>query len=574
MLVALYARVSTTKQADKDLSIPDQLRQLQAWCRQQGHVVVQEYVEPGASATDDRRPVFQQLIHEATLSPSPFGAVIVHSLSRFFRDSLEFGLYERRLNKAGVKLISITQQTGDDPAGEMARKIFNVFDEYQSKENGKHTLRAMKENARQGFCNGRPPFGYRSVEVERMGNKGQRKRRMEIDPQEAVTVKHIFALYQRGDGGAVMGAKDIATWLNRQGMTHRGTAWTRSRVHEVLSNQAYIGEYFFNKRDSKTKQLKPVTEWVRLDIPALLDPAEFEAVQQLRHARSPAVVPPRQLSSPTLLTGLLKCGQCGAGMTLVTGKSGRYRYYKCNNRVSKDNQACSNPSVPMERLDQLVVQALIDKVLQPDRLRLLLAEGQARRRVAQRQQQDDASRLKAELDKVQQAVTRLYEAVEQGVLPLDADLQARAQQLKNRRAELLLQSAQCERLQQLPPVRARQIQAFGQALQTKLRDSGSGFAKAYLRLLVAEIRVTGRQVEMAGRRDVLALAVAECKEGTAFAVPSFGHTWLGDNEQNIAAMFREAEQSGAVLLLDEAESLLRDRERAVQRGRCRWSTSC
>ena len=74
-----------------------------------------------------------------------YDAVVMHSLSRFFCDLLEFGLYERRLNKAGVKLISITQQTSDDPSGEMARKIFSIFDEYQSKENSKHTLRAMKE---------------------------------------------------------------------------------------------------------------------------------------------------------------------------------------------------------------------------------------------------------------------------------------------------------------------------------------------------------------------------------------------------------------------------------------------
>lgn len=58
MHVALYARVSTTRQAENDLSIPDQLRQLHEWAKVNGHLVVQEYVEPGASATDDKRPVF------------------------------------------------------------------------------------------------------------------------------------------------------------------------------------------------------------------------------------------------------------------------------------------------------------------------------------------------------------------------------------------------------------------------------------------------------------------------------------------------------------------------------------
>ena len=106
-------------------------------------------------------------------SPAPFEAIIVHSLSRFFRDAIELGLYERRLAKAGVRIISITQQTSDDPAGEMARRMFSVFDEYQSKENAKHTLRAMQENARQGFFNGStPPFGYRVVEAEGNGRSG------------------------------------------------------------------------------------------------------------------------------------------------------------------------------------------------------------------------------------------------------------------------------------------------------------------------------------------------------------------------------------------------------------------
>lgn len=121
MVAALYARVSTVKQAEKDLSIPDQLRQMRDWCKRNGYSVAKEYIEPGASATDDRRPQFQQMIADATIKPSPYETIIVHSLSRFFRDLIEFALYERRLNKVGVKVISITQQTSDDSAGEMAR---------------------------------------------------------------------------------------------------------------------------------------------------------------------------------------------------------------------------------------------------------------------------------------------------------------------------------------------------------------------------------------------------------------------------------------------------------------------
>ena len=108
MIVALYARVSTARQAEKDLSIPDQLRQMREWCKAKNHQIALEYVEPGASATDDKRPVFQQMMTEACQNPPAFDAIIIHSLSRFFRDAIEFGLYERRLKKAGVSVVSIT----------------------------------------------------------------------------------------------------------------------------------------------------------------------------------------------------------------------------------------------------------------------------------------------------------------------------------------------------------------------------------------------------------------------------------------------------------------------------------
>ena len=238
MAVALYARVSTSKQAEKDLSIPDQLRQMREWCSTQGFPIAAEYVEPGASATDDRRPVFQQMITEATQSPSPFEAIVVHSLSRFFRDAVDFGLYERKLTRSGVRVLSMTQPTSDDPSGAMIRRMFSVFDEYQSKENGKHTLRAMKENARQGFFNGsKPPFGYRVVETEALGNKGQKKKRLGVDPAEAAIVQRIYALYLHGCDGSELGAKSIATNLNDRGITLRGQRWTRGRVHQVLSKR-------------------------------------------------------------------------------------------------------------------------------------------------------------------------------------------------------------------------------------------------------------------------------------------------------------------------------------------------
>jgi Resolvase, N terminal domain len=59
----------------------------------------------------------------------------VHSFSRFFRDAFGLEFYVRKLAKHGVRLVSITQELGDDPAQVMMRQVIALFDEYQSKEN-------------------------------------------------------------------------------------------------------------------------------------------------------------------------------------------------------------------------------------------------------------------------------------------------------------------------------------------------------------------------------------------------------------------------------------------------------
>ena len=523
MAVALYARVSTPKQAEKDLSIPDQLRQMRDWCKGQGHLVAMEYVEPGASATDDRRPVFQQMIADATQSPAPYEAVIVHSRSRFFRDLFAFLGYERTLKKAGVRVISITQQTSDDPAGEMASKIFSLFDEYQSKENGKHTLRAMKENARQGYFNGsRPHFGFKVVETAALGNKGQKKKRLAVDPAEAAIVRKIYDLYLNGYKGELLGSKSIAYHLNQKGITMRGQRWMRARVHEVLSNTAYIDDYHFNKRDGKTGELKPESEWVKLGVEPIIGAATFRRAHARLRARAPAKVPPRLVNSPTLLTGLLKCGCCGAGMTLATGKGGRYRYYKCNTRIGKGVDYCKGGNVPMQKLDDIVLTSLADRVFTVARVKVML-EALARHVKENRSEQDrQLQALTKDLAELNRGTERLYEGIEKGLLKLDDTLRDRTHKLQVRRQDILTEMAGLKTQTALPAslLRQKHIEAFTRALRVKLLGNRA-FAKEYLRLLVDEIRVNKRDVKLTGSYDALASAVVQTKMGTLAAVPRF-----------------------------------------------------
>ena len=104
-----YLRVSTGRQAESDLSIPDQRKQVGSFCANKEWTLVADYVEPGASAMDDNRPEFQKMIERATDDDHPFDVIVVHSFSRFFRDSFGLEMYIRKLAKEGVRLVSITQ---------------------------------------------------------------------------------------------------------------------------------------------------------------------------------------------------------------------------------------------------------------------------------------------------------------------------------------------------------------------------------------------------------------------------------------------------------------------------------
>jgi len=118
-------RVSTNRQVEHDLSVPDQRAQLTSWCKAKQWEIVAEFIEPGATATDDKRRVFQQMIERACDGERAFDVIVVHSYSRFFRDAFGQEFYLRKLAKQGVKLVSITQPLGDedDPAQAMMRKV-------------------------------------------------------------------------------------------------------------------------------------------------------------------------------------------------------------------------------------------------------------------------------------------------------------------------------------------------------------------------------------------------------------------------------------------------------------------
>ncbi len=505
----LYARVSTKRQDDKQLSIPDQCAQMHVHVAALNGLVRGEFRE-ARTATDDRRPQFQEMVERACSGGEGVVAIVVHSFSRFMRDAHMFETYARRLAAHGVRIISITQPTGEEesPLARLARGVMTLFDEYSSLETSKHVVRSMKQNAEQGWWNGAPvPLGYLLVTKETRGNRA--KRVLAVDEVGAEEVRLIFRMYLFGaDGSGAMGVKSLVIWLNAHGhRTGTGATWGTGSLYQVLTNETYVGRAWFNRRCAKTGQLKPEREHVAIACPAIIDRDTFDAVQRTLAARNPKVAAPRETTGPILLTGLTVHKPCGGAMTLRTGtsRSGEvHRYYSCSTCGRKGKLACEGLAIPMAKLDGLVVDHLCRRLLAPAHLALLLSGIAERRRAEAATVHTRVQALQARVTDAKDRLRRLYRLVENDAAEVDDVLRARLDDLRAERdgAQAALDRARGDAAPFIA-IDPALVEAFGTAMQANLTEGTVAFRKAYLRAVVSRIEVDHDLIRIIGHKDRL-----------------------------------------------------------------------
>jgi site-specific DNA recombinase len=418
----------------------------------------------------------------------------------------------------------------------MMRQVIALFDEYQSRENGKHVLRAMKENARQGFYNGSPlPLGYELSEVEKRGHRTKKK--LVIDPVEAETVRLIYRLYLEGDAGkGPMGVKEVTKALNSRGLrTRRGARFGIGSVHKILTNPVYVGRWRFNQREAKTGRAKAENEIIEVAVPAILERKVFDKVRTSLAARDPRVLPPRVVTGRILLTGLALCASCGGAMTLRTGtsKNGKvHRYYTCSTAARVGKTGCHGRSIAMAKLDTLVTTHLADRLLGPNRLAALLTSLAEKRTSSEAEVRERARALQAEIAQADDKLRRLYRMVEDGVTDLDDVLGNRLAVLKSgrERAKAALERIKIQSAPQIT-LEAGQIERFGSFMRERITEGETPFRKAYLRSIVEAIEVDDKVIRIHGSKTSLEQAVI-AGEQIGKGVRSFVRKWRARRDSN------------------------------------------
>ncbi len=300
---ALYIRVSTHEQ--DDLSPDAQTRLGLDYAKSNNIIVPKDYifVESVSGRKAKNRHEFQRMIGLAKSPEHPIDVIIVWKFSRFARNQEESIVYKSMLKKDNVDVISISEPLVDGPFGSLIERIIEWMDEYYSIRLSGEVLRGMNEKALRNGYQLSPPLGYSAV--------GGGKPYI-INEDEYKMVSYIFEQYDVYD-------KDwtaIARSMNAKGWkTKRGSAFDNRSIERILKNPFYYGLVVWNDTSFMgTHEVRLTKE--QYD-------GRMEKIQKRYH--------PIKRRNPSAcfhwLSGVLKCGHCGAG--LVYNSANRCPNFQC-----------------------------------------------------------------------------------------------------------------------------------------------------------------------------------------------------------------------------------------------------
>jgi site-specific DNA recombinase len=428
MRVALYARVSTDKQAEK-YGVPSQLEALRKRCLERGWTLVLDgdkdaFIDDGYSGAELDRPALNRL--RQAVREGRVDVVLAYDPDRLSRKLYHQMILAEEFEKQGIKLEFITQDMGTSSEDRMFFNMRGLVSEYEREKIRERTMRGSREKAKQGkvVSAGAIPFGF-------CYNK--EKATLEENSERAQTVRLIFYAFANEN----LSLQSLADRLNRLHVpTPRGgDRWRASTLGVILRNEVYIGKmYQFTKyhiepkfrlkpsaKSKKTSTaLRPKEEWIPVKVSSLIPLELFEAVQ--RKLKTNAELSTRNTKRQYLLSGLLYCSQCGGRMGghAIHGIP-YYRCYRKDNpdrvRLSPDGrpQPCSCPEVRTEAIEPEVWNTICQLIQNPDFLIQELhrrnADNSQTKEILERELQLCQARLKA----IPEEQSRLVEGYRKGL---------------------------------------------------------------------------------------------------------------------------------------------------------------
>ena len=376
--VYLYTRVSTTMQID-GYSLDAQKTKMKAFCDYNEYKIVGEYEDAGKSGKSiEGRVSFNQMMEDIKSGKDGASYVLVFKLSRFGRNAADVLATLQVMQDFGVNLICVEDGIDSSKdAGKLMISVLSAVAEIERENIRVQTMEGRMQKAREGKWNGGfAPYGYSLIDGK-----------LVVNEEEAVAIRMIFDQYVNTD----LGANGIAKYLENHGIhkiarqNGKNPLFDAALIRRIIQNPVYSGKISYGRRRTeKVHGTRNEYRQVKKDDYLLVDGLhealvseevwEQAQVKVAAQAKKYEKVNRDKKEKIHLLSGILKCPVCGAGMygnkSIKKRKDGSnykdFYYYGCKHRNMTRGHKCDyKKQVHEEMLDASVAEVISKLVSNP-----------------------------------------------------------------------------------------------------------------------------------------------------------------------------------------------------------------
>lgn len=412
----IYARFSSDLQNPR--SAQDQIDLCRAFAESRGWTALEVFADEAISGSKRHRREYNRMLD--LIKTGIVDVVLAEGLDRL-----------NRSQELSAHLLSLCEfhdteihTLNDGRIEEMHIGMKGTMDAMQLKRIARETHRGLSGNVRDGKSAGGLSFGYRIPFDPTTGARHVGE--LVINEEEAAIVRRIFAEFAEGKSPTA-----IAHQLNAEGVpSPRGRGWkvntiygNRKRGIGILNNELYVGVRVWNRQqfrknpetDRRHAQLRDPDAAIRVDVPDLRivdadlwDRVKARQGEQTRVLKTGAPVALRR--KKYLLSGLVRCGDCGGKMT-VAGSGARRAYY-CANAKAKGAAICKGqPGLRIDKLEPFVLTGLRDDLMTPEAFERFRAGFEARLAEAEQERRQDEAQLRRAIAREQKAIDGCLRAI-------------------------------------------------------------------------------------------------------------------------------------------------------------------
>ena len=455
---------------DQDRSINRQLESIQEYCRTHQLGLIHVYKDEARSgASTAGRDDFQRMIAQSKeLETNPLG-LLLWNYARFARDLDDSTYYKSLLRRNGLIIHSLTDPIPEGTYARFVETLIDISNEERSRQTSIDAKDGLRSIVMQGAVPGTPPRGFKRVPIVTINPRTNQQRtnhRWEPDPNVLPRVRQAF---QMRAAGSTLSAVHNSTRLYGSINSYR----------TFFTNRIYIGILEFGGMVIE-HYCEPI-----------IDMDTWKAVQKRIAETSQKQfkeLHPRRANSIYLLSGMVKCAQCGSPLSgsSVTFKSnrGRDEAYLCTR--AKRKAGCDARRIPRARLEDLVISTLEEYILIPDNMMATQeialdnqVHGEARREQKKRTLHEDGRVLSREIANI----TRAIKAAGHSQALLDTLYAAEAQ-----RAQINAELKELEiPIETIPDLSQPQIETASKRLIERLNSSNLETRRETLRGILHEV---------------------------------------------------------------------------------------